>query len=56
MKLFLVGSGGKNIHKLERYNQHRLPFTKSHPGNDEITHLNIREGQANGKKKASCVD
>lgn len=54
MKVFLVGSGGKN-HKQERYNQHRLLFTKSHLGYDEITHLNIREGKAN-EKKDFCVD
>lgn len=37
MKRFLVGSGGK-VHKQEHYNQHRLLFSKLHPGYHKIIH------------------
>lgn len=37
MKRFLVGWGVK-VHKQEHYNQHRLLFSKLHPGYHKIIH------------------
>lgn len=51
-KGFLLAQEKVYIHKQEGYNQHRLLFSKSHPGYKEIIHP--LTGQTNENKKG-CV-